>query len=121
MSEFWNNNNLACVKTWIHLMVLHQYKKVFKDAGSLKMSELQFWNASSSSDLREIQAKTLCHQLDNMFLSFDKAKYEEGSSLETALTQMKAVFIDENKTVADLAEVVDKNYFFLGEQINETT
>lgn len=119
MDDFWNKNNLACRKTWLYLKILHQHNKVFKDAGKLKMKDLQFWNDLSSPELREQQAKMMAHQFDNMFRSFDKAKYEEGSSLETAVAQMKSILTAEDKTVAELAEIVDDNYFFLGEQIDD--
>ena len=119
MSGFWNKNNLACRKVWLYLKVMQQHNKVFKDAGKLKMKELQFWNDLSSPELREQQAKMMAHQFDNMFRSFDKAKYEEGSSLATAIDEMKTILTDENKTIANLAEIADNNYFFLGEELDD--
>ncbi|OGU33126.1 MAG: hypothetical protein A2057_02430 [Ignavibacteria bacterium GWA2_35_9] len=111
----WNNNNLACLKTWIHLKVLNQYDKVFKDAGSLKMNQLTFWNQSASSELRSIAAKTICIQLDNMFRLHDKATYESGSNLELATENMHNIMTNEDNTIADLAFIVDDNYKFRGE------
>src|SRR3972149_3703550 len=115
----WNNNNLACLKTWIHLKVLNPYDKVFKDAGSLKMNQLTFWNQSASSELRSIASKTICIQLDNMFRLFDKAVYEAGSNNITAIEAMHRVMTNEEKMVQDLATKVDDNYKFRGESEDE--
>ena len=108
----WNNNNLACLKTWIHLKVLGQHNEVFKNAGSLKMNQLTFWNQAASPELRLLAAKTICIQLDNMFRFHDKATYESESSLEIAIENMHHVITNEHNTIADLAINIDDNYKF---------
>jgi len=111
----WNNNNLACLKTWIHLKVLNQLDVVFKDAANLKMNQLTFWNQSASSELRSIAAKTICSQLDNMFRLFDKATYESGINNSSATEAMLRVMTNEKNTVAELASEINNNYKFRGE------
>lgn len=115
----WNNNNLACLKTWIHLKVLDQLNVVFKDAGTLKMNRLMFWNQFASSKLRSISAKTICIQLDNMFRLHDKAIYEENSNRETAIESMYSIMTNKNNTIATLAFNIDNNYKFRGETEND--
>ena len=115
----WNNNNLACLKTWIHLKVLSQLDVVFKDAANLKMNQLTFWNQSASSELRTIAAKTICSQLDNMFRLFDKATYETGSNNSSAIEAMLQIMINEKNTILELATEIDNNYKFRGESDDE--
>lgn len=114
MSE-WNNNNLACLKTWIHLKVLNQHNKVFKDTGDLKMNQLTFWNQAASPESRSESAKTICIQLDNMFRLHDKTVYESGSNQESAVENMHSIMTIEDKTVELLAFNIDNNYKFRGE------
>ena len=111
----WNNNNLACLKTWIHLKVLDQHNSVFWNAGELTMNQLTFWNLAASSELRSVAAKTICTQLDNMFRMIDKAGYEAGNDTANAIESMHIVLTDSDKTVAELASVIDDNYKFRSE------
>ena len=113
----WDITSLACVKTWIHLKTLDQLNKVFEDSGKVKSKELQFWDDSASGSTRTLQANTLAQQLDSMFRQFDKAKYETGSDLTKAVSAMVSILIDGDKTVADLAQVVETNYHFTGETV----
>jgi ubiquinone biosynthesis protein UbiJ len=111
----WINNKPACLKTWIHLKALEQHNEVFTAAGLLKMNQLLFWNQSAGSGLRELSAKTICTQLDNMFRLFDKAEYENSSNTLKAIDGLVKVMTDESKTIADLAAAADINYRFRGE------
>lgn len=115
----WNNNNLACLKTWVHLRVLDQHNEAFRDAEKIRMDQLTFWNNASSNEAREISAKTLCNQLDNMFRLWDKADYENSSSAKEAVEAMLKVFLNGKKTLNDLAQAVDDNYKFKGEKPDE--
>jgi len=115
----WNTNNLACLKTWIHLKVLNQHNRVFKTTGSLKMKQLTFWNQAASPDIRSVAAKTISFQLDNMFRMFDKAVYETESSKNKAVKSMQRILMDESATVFDLAVEIDNNYRFRGESEDE--
>jgi hypothetical protein len=108
----WNNNNLACLKTWANLMLLKQHDEVFKKAGKMKMKRFLFWNQTASAEIREIMAKTICLQLDGMFVQLDNAKYEKGFSAEKAVNEIFAALKEGEKTMCDLAEVADKCYNF---------
>ncbi|OGU33602.1 MAG: hypothetical protein A2057_04550 [Ignavibacteria bacterium GWA2_35_9] len=111
----WNSDNIACLKTWIHLKVLDQHNEVFSEAGIIRMYQLKFWNQSASAELRSTAAKTICSQLDNMFRLFDKAVYETGSNNSNAIEAMLQVMTNEENTILDLAMKVDDNYKFRGE------
>jgi hypothetical protein len=115
----WSNNNLACLKTWIHLRVLDQHNEAFKEAAQIKMNQLTFWIQSSSPELRKIAAATICSQLDNMFRLWDKARYEKGSGMKKAAAEMLSVLTVGSKTISELAGKVDDNYLFKGETEDE--
>lgn len=115
----WSNNNLACLKTWIHLRVLNQHNDSFRDAEKRRMNQLTFWNEAATPQLRKIAASTLCYQLDNMFRMWDKAKYEKGSGLPGAISEMLDVMTNGKKTICDLSQTVDDNYQFKGETEDE--
>ncbi len=112
----WNKNNRACTTTWTTLRVLDQNMKVFNDSGEVKMSNLTFWNPTASSEMRKFQATSLANQIDNVFILIRKAKYENNVTKEKAITDITNTFINENKTICDLAEVIDSDYLFWGEE-----
>ncbi|HVO73565.1 MAG TPA: hypothetical protein VMT35_06055, partial [Ignavibacteriaceae bacterium] len=66
-------------------------------------------------DLRSAAASTICYQLDNMFRLFDKALYEFNSNRSKAVECMHEIMTSEDKTILELAKVVDDNYKFRGE------
>ncbi|MBN2226973.1 MAG: hypothetical protein JW763_06380 [candidate division Zixibacteria bacterium] len=115
----WSKNNAACLTTWITLRVLEQSFKVFNDSAAITMKELAYWNTAASDDMRKIQATTLAHQLDNIFIKIRCARYEEGKTAEQAVSDTVTVLIDADKTMNDLAAVIDANYLFLREQLDD--
>lgn len=116
----WSSNNRACTTTWTTLRVLAQISESlpFKDAGTVKMKELLYWNQTASSEMRQIQAKTLAIMMDNVFRQIRGAKYEDGVSNETAVNDIVNILVNPDKTIADLAETNDKNYLFWKEKEN---
>ncbi|OGU55086.1 MAG: hypothetical protein A2V66_13775 [Ignavibacteria bacterium RBG_13_36_8] len=115
----WSKNNIACADTWIFLKALGQLNQVFSKSGAIKVEDLAFWNESASPELINIAVKTICQQLDNMFRMIDKALFEKGVTVDNAINSMVGAFLKKGNTVADVAEVVDKKYFFQGERIDE--
>lgn len=111
----WSVNNRACTSTWMALRLLAQHKKVFGKTGELTMPHLAFWNSATSDEMRDVQARTLAIQLNNIFRAIDGATLEAGVKEADAISEMEALLVDEDKTVADLAEVNDSNYRFFGE------
>ena len=111
----WSVNNRACTSTWMALRLLAQHKKVFGKTGELTMPQLAFWNSATSDEMRDVQARTLAIQLNNIFRAIDGATLEAGVKEADAISEMEALLVDEEKTVADLAEVNDSNYRFFGE------
>ena len=112
----WSKNNLACTTTWTTLMVLEQLHEVFSKSGTLTMKDLAYWNNAASAEMRKIQATTIAHQTDNIFIKLRGAKYEAGSTQQKAVDEMVTTMTDETKTVSDLAAINDSNYLFLGEE-----
>lgn len=112
----WNRNNRACTTTWTTLRVLDQNKKVFKDSGNVKMSELTYWNLTASADMRKLQATTLANQMDNIFRQIRRAEYEEGVTKEKAVNDMVNTLTTEEKTISHLADIIDADYLFWGEE-----
>lgn len=111
----WSRNNLACATTWTTLLVLDQLSEAFAQAGDLRMDQLGFWNAASSSDMRALQARSLATMIDNIFRVIRHATYEEGLVGDEAKRQMVAILTDGTRTVRALAAANDGNYRFLGE------
>jgi len=111
----WSLDNRACKTTWSTLMELEQLKAVFKDAGSMKMSELTYWNNTDSDDMRTTKVNAIAIEMDNIFTEERGAKYEENKSKETAIQDIKNIMVNSDKLVQDLAEVNDNNYLFWNE------
>jgi hypothetical protein len=105
MAAEWSNNNLSCISTWIGLRILEQNKKVFDRSGTVRMRALAFWNTGATQQMRALQARTLAKQLDNIFRLVDGAEYEP------------EILADADQTLADLAEVNNRNYRFWGEVV----
>jgi len=115
----WKRNNLACVTTWVTLRVLEQSSEVFNNSADVKMKDLTYWNTAASADMRKIQATTLAHQIDNIFMEMRGAIYEEGKEKEQIIGDILVVLTDAGKTMRDLAAVADANYLFWGELDDE--
>lgn len=115
----WNRNNRACSTTWTTLRVLNQNDKVFVESGNVKMSELTYWNLAASADMRKLQATTLANQMDNIFRQIRRAEHEEGVTREKVLNDMVNTLTSEEKTINDMAEIIDANYLFWGEEKDE--
>ncbi|HEY6204601.1 MAG TPA: hypothetical protein VIW21_00370 [Chthoniobacterales bacterium] len=111
----WNKNNRACKTTWFTLFVLNQLEEAFPEAGALTMKQLTFFTQTGDADMRKVMARSLAIAMDNNFRLIRGAKFEKDIKPEVALQDMVDTFVDETKTVADLAAVNDKNYLFLGE------
>lgn len=111
----WNNNSLACIKVWIHLKILNQHNKLFKDAGDLKIEELSFWNQVSKSESRIQNAKNISKKLDEMFILHDKASYPIAESNAYAIENMFEILKNKENTLFDLATVVKDHYNFRSE------
>ena len=115
----WNKNNRACTTTWSTLRSLGQHKEVFSKSGSLPMKQLTFWNSTATAQMKDLQAKTLARQIDNVFLKIRKAKYEGGVNTDRAIGDMASVMINGEKTVGELAAVIDDDYTFWEEEVDE--
>ena len=112
----WSINNRACTSTWMALRLLAQSKRVFSKTGALTMPQLAFWNSATSDEMRDIQARTLAIQMNNIFRRIDGAELEPGMSEAKAVSEIEEALVNEENTVADLAAVNDRNYRFFGEE-----
>jgi hypothetical protein len=113
----WSNNNAACVNTWFCLSkdVLGQIDASLDDAPMLTMTELAYWNELAGDDNRKVEAAALADILTKLFTNMVGAKYEPGQNYASAVVAMTAVLTDENKTVCELAAVVDELHHFTTE------
>ncbi|MBC8096715.1 MAG: hypothetical protein H7Y43_12975 [Akkermansiaceae bacterium] len=118
----WSNNNSACTKTWFCLSedILGQLGKKesenFDIAGEVKMSELTFWNKHAPAN-RPAEAAELADMLTKLFCNMVGAVYEPGQNYASAVLAMTAILTDADKTVCELAAVVDEQHRFLKEQV----
>ena len=113
----WSNNNTACVNTWFCLSkdVLGQVDASFDDAAALEMPDLAYWNDLAGDDNRKVEAAALADILTKLFTNMVGAKYEPGQNYASAVVAMTAVLTDANKTVCELAAVVDELHHFTTE------
>lgn len=110
----WSNNNAACVNTWFCLSkdLMGQLSAGFEDAGALKMSELAFWNTVAPAN-REIEAQAIADMLTKLFTNMIGATYEPGQNYASAVLALTAILTDADKTICELAAVVDEQHRFL--------
>ncbi|MDP2365241.1 MAG: hypothetical protein Q8M94_15925, partial [Ignavibacteria bacterium] len=59
--------------------------------------------------------ESLAIMMDNVFRDIRGAKYEKGITIENAINDIRETLLNSNNTLADLAEINDKNYLFWGE------
>ena len=113
----WSNNNAACVRTWFFLSkdVLGQLDASFDEAETLKMSELEFFNELAPGDNGAVEAEALADVLTKLFTNVVGANYEEGQNFASAVLAMTSVLTQPNKTVSELAAVVDELHHFTTE------
>jgi len=111
----WSKNNLAHRATWSTLLLLEQSTDVFSKSGSIPMTQLTFWNAATSPDMRKLQINTLARQIDNVFRLVRGAQHEDGVQPQAAIAALIAVLSDPAKTICDLANAADGSYRFFGE------
>lgn len=111
----WTINNQACVATWSALLVLDQTKRAFATAETVKIGTFPMWAKGESAKLRAARAKSLAVMLDNIFRKFEGAAYEPSSTRPQAINATAAILVDDEKTIAELANVVDDSYHFAEE------
>ena len=113
----WSNNNTACVNTWFCLSkdVLGQVDASFDDAATLEMPDLAYWNDLAGDDNRKVEAAALADILTKLFTNMLAAKYEPGQNYASAVVAMTIVLTDADKTVCELAAVVDELHHFRSE------
>lgn len=110
----WTADKPAHVDTWFSLFRLGQIRKHFNASGNIKMSDLTFFNPTSSPDSLKVEATLIANTIDKVFTSWG-AKLESNISRNTALFEMVKILIDKDKTVLDLAEKNDQSYLFTNE------
>lgn len=111
----WTTDKPAHVDTWFSLFRLKQIREPFDGAGKIKMSELLFYNPTSSDDHLKIEATLIANTIDKQFTGWG-AKLENNISRNAAILDMINILIDKEKTILELAEINDKNYFFVNEK-----
>jgi len=111
----WNNNNRSCVTLWTTLRIMNQLDSSFDASGTLKMSNLLYYNPLSSSDERKMAAALIAYQLDAVFVAGRGAVYEQGVDGSTAIAGMLEILVKGDKLVEDLAETADELYAFWNE------
>lgn len=108
----WDTNARANETLWTTLYLLNQLFTNYKESGSLAMKDLTFYNPLVSSDFRRNQALMLADQLDNVFRMGRGAIFEPGVERGDAILKITGLMTDGEKTVEDLAELVDDLYKF---------
>jgi hypothetical protein len=104
--------NLACGSCYKILGELHQFdaaKVSFKKAASLGVKTLNYWPVSSNTlDARAISAQLLTQSYIPLLAKYYVLKPQNNSKWKDVRRAMQSVLVDEDKTVQDLAEAIDK-------------
>jgi hypothetical protein len=111
----WSGNNRACTTLWSTLFRMNQLFTSFNESGTLTMPDLTFFSPTDSSSMRRQAATILADQLDNIFIVGRGAEYEQGVTHDGAVAATIEILTDAEKSLTDLALVVDENYLFWGE------
>lgn len=111
----WQKNNRAATTLYSTFLKLDQLNLVFSKSGSLKMSELQYFNPAASPEQLDTEIKMLADITDKIFIVGRSAQYEEGIDKTQAMAAMVTVLRDEDKTMEELGDVVDELYLFWNE------
>ena len=112
----WSMNNRSCTTTWITLYRLKQLRKVFSEAGNIKMKDLKFFNPHLSLELLRQEAAMIADMIDVVFIVGRGAVYEDGANRSIAVNMMTDILSGAENTVADFAAVNDSNYIFWNEK-----
>ena len=112
----WSNNNSACVNTWFYLGpdIMGQHNRDFEAVETLKMSQLAYWN-DDAGGTREVEAKAIAQMLTRLFKNDVGAEYESGHNETSAVEAMSGILLQKDKTMCELAAVVDEVHHFLTE------
>lgn len=115
----WSDNNAACVNTWAILSnkVLGQHNRPFQAVGAMSMAQLPFFNKVASSSGQVLEAGAIADMMTKLFVNVLGAEYEPGQSYASAMLAMTVILKDGEKTVTDLAAVVDEQHRFLIENL----
>lgn len=109
----WNSDNKASNSLWFAFChQMDQLNTNFDDSSDLKMNDLTFYNPLLSSTELNATASIIAVQLDNIFINSNGAFYENNVNKIKAISDMVAVLVDSNKTVKELAAVIDNDYKF---------
>ena len=116
--EKWKKENSAARTTWLALWDLRQIPidLLFEEAGAFKMDQLTFWAKSASTEMRQLQVRSIALAIDNNFRGRG-AKFEQGVDSGKAIKDIESILFNEKKTIANLAENCDKNYLFWKENM----
>ena len=122
MSYVWCGNH-ACTATYRVLefgVFLDQFESVdipFEKAPAIKMSQLRYFlQTTNNPNIVKINATLIARDfLKHVTKVYSVVKQDTHESTASILNEITRVFIDGNKTILDLAEVVDQNIKFPGE------
>jgi len=109
--------NLACVSTYkilVNMQQLSGAKTKFESAADLKLGRLSYFPSTTASPALIEMAAMLITREYSKLLSRDYviAPQTSGGTWKKLMRAMEAVFADKEKTIRDLAEVVDSQVKF---------
>jgi len=111
----WESKPTAYLILWITMKDFNQLTTNYVDSGTLKMSDLTFYNSLATPEQRAIAAKMLAVQLDQTFIKTYRSTYENGVNTSQATGDIEAILTSANDTMLDLGVKVDALYKFITE------
>ena len=106
------NDSPAPAYTWLVLMQLDQHREQSMGDKALKIKDLALHKDYSGPEDRRGAAEALAVPLMNLYSALGKAGLDGGVTMAQAKQMIVGVLLDGEKTVLDLAAVLEKCYQF---------
>lgn len=110
----WLKTNNAHIATWMVEMVITDIELSFPDSPGLKMSELTSRVPGAGSGMTKVAIDAHLIAFFNLIKLY-KPVWEEGATYQSGQKKIRALMADPDKTLKELADVVDSVLLFEGE------
>lgn len=110
----WSNNNMACLAVWTiySQKVLGQHDEPFDPVGELTIGELPFFNKIPTIGNQVLEAEAMADMTVKYCQHPLGADFESGQNYASSLLALAEILKDPDKTLTELAAVVDEMMAF---------
>jgi len=110
----WDPTLKPCIATYGILIEKGQIdgSSVIDDIGTLKMSDLQFFNTAAGNGILNGEAQIMAKNIDTTCTESFNGTYKGAANMQSAIAAFKAVLVDADKTVTNLSDAIAAVYDF---------